>query len=591
VGIVDEDISRVREATDIVSVISQYTQLKRVGRRFQGLCPFHSEKSGSFSVNAEDGLYYCFGCQVKGDAITFVREKEQLDFVAAVEWLAAKASITLNYTNSNEGEDRKRKSHLQNIVLEAVEWYHKQLLDDPSAGPARSYLRKRGFDSELVKRYKLGWSPDNWDSLSKALKVSSKDLTDAGLGFVNRRGRQQDSFRARIMFPIFDAQDKAVGFGGRIMPGADPKGPKYKNSSESKVYTKSRILYGLNWAKTDIVAQDRVIICEGYTDVIGFAQAGVNQAVATCGTSLTEDHVKLLRRFTKKVVLAFDADAAGQNAAERFYEWEKTYEVDVVVADIPEGLDQGELAISDPALLKTCVDEAKPFLAFRIDRLIRSSDLSSVEYRAKAAEKVIEMVREHPDSLVRDQYAMEISSRLRLQPELVRSQLNGQRSTKATRLVSVSKERIDANRGSPELEALKLLVADPETVQTLLTAELFSDDLCAAAYQFFVTSENLHDAIEKSGPEVGELLHKVSVDSSSASATDVASLLWRAYLERLMDVSRSDNQIGLIESDIVEHHTWMRMRLEELKDQNSQQQVVEDLVAWLGNETGENEDE
>jgi len=588
VGIVDEDIVRVRQATDLVSVITQYTQLKRVGRRFQGLCPFHSERSGSFSVNAEEGLYYCFGCGVKGDAITFVREKEQLDFVGAVEWLAGKASITLNYTTDNESQDRKRKSYLHEIVDRSVEWYHERLLTDPDAGPARSYLRNRGYGVDLVKKFKLGWSPDAWDALAKYLKVPSKDLTDSGLGFVNRRGRQQDAFRARIMFPIYDAQKSAVGFGGRIMPDVDPKGPKYKNSSESKVYAKSRILYGLNWAKGEIVSADRVVVCEGYTDVIGFSQAGVDQAVATCGTSLTEEHVKLLRRFSRKVVLAFDADSAGQNAAMRFYEWEKKYDVDVSVADMPKGLDPGELAMTDPGLLKQSVENAKPFLAFRIDRLMTSSDLSSVEYRVKAGEKALEMISEHPDALVKEQYLIEIASRLRLSPDLLRKQLSGRRTKTQDKIGQVSKERVDASRGTPELEALKLLVADSDVVKDMLAAELFSDELCAAAFHYYSVSENLHEAIETSGPEVGELLHKVSVDSSTAEALDVASLLWMAYLERLMNTTRSHNPTGELDSDTVEQHTWMRMRLEELKDQKSQESVVSELVSWLSSESSEN---
>ncbi|MGB5757521.1 MAG: DNA primase, partial [Acidimicrobiales bacterium] len=334
-GIVDEDIGRVREASDIVAIISQYTQLRRVGRRFQGLCPFHAEKSPSFSVNAEEGLYYCFGCGVRGDAITFVREKEHLDFVGSVEWLAGKAGITLNYTDAGGGEDRRRKTKLQEAIAGAVAWYHDRLLTGGDAGAARSYLRQRGFDGATVRKFQVGWAPDGWDTLARSLRLSNADLTDSGLGFVNRRGRQQDAFRNRILFPVFDAQGTAVGFGGRVLPGGD--GPKYKNSSESTVYAKSRLLYGLNWAKTEIVEADEVVVCEGYTDVIGFASAGLGRAVATCGTALTEEHVKLLRRFARRVVLAFDADAAGQNAAARFYEWERAHDLDVAVADLPAG--------------------------------------------------------------------------------------------------------------------------------------------------------------------------------------------------------------------------------------------------------------
>ena len=455
-GIVDEDIGRVRQASDIVAIIGQYTQLRRVGRRFQGLCPFHAERSPSFSVNAEEGLYYCFGCGVRGDVITFVREKEQRDFVDAVEWLANKANIELHYTDAGGGEERRRRVKLQESVAAAVEWYHQRLLTADDAGPARSYLRSRGFDAEAVRRFQVGWAPDRWDDLARSLRLSDADLTDSGLGFINRRGRQQDSFRNRIVFPVFDAQGAAVGFGGRILPGGD--GPKYKNSSESTIYAKSRLLYGLNWAKTSVVEANEVVVCEGYTDVIGFAKAGMSRAVATCGTALTEDHVKLLRRFARRVVLAFDADAAGQNAAARFYEWEQKHDLDVAVADLPEGVDPGDLAQSDPDRLVKAVAAARPFLEFRVERELDRGDLSTAEGRARAADRALAMVREHPDALVRDQYAVSVASRCRLEVDLVRARLRQAPSDGPPAAEQSPRRQARDHRDSPELEALRLAV-------------------------------------------------------------------------------------------------------------------------------------
>lgn len=610
-GIVDEDIAKVRDAADIVALISGYTQLKRVGRRFQGLCPFHSEKTGSFSVNSEDGLYYCFGCGQKGDAITFVREKEQLDFVGAVEFLANKTGIQLRYTTQNESADRKRDSKLKGLVEEAVEFYHERLLKDSGAGAARSYLRTRGYDAEQVKKFKIGWAPDDWDQLSRYLvknhKVSNKDLTDSGLGFVNRRGKAQDFFRARILFPIFDAREAAVGFGGRILPedlrpnnGKQGKSnfpePKYKNSTESRIYAKSRTLYGLNWAKQDIVTYDRVVVCEGYTDVIGYHMAGMSQAVATCGTALTEDHVKLLKRFTNKVILSFDADAAGQNAAMRFYEWEKAYDIEVAVADIPAGSDPGELSLQDPAALVAAVDDAKPFLAFRIDRELRQTNLASVEHKARAAERVLEMVSEHPDPLVRDSYAMEVASRLQIREDLVRRQLKrGKRSGSPSPLQVVA-SNLTAETNSPEIEALKLLAAKNEVLSELLIAELFTDPLAQATYEVLAdfptqaeTEEvTLHSLIEQAGPEIGELIHKLSVSSTDAIPLDVAALLWMQYLQQSMEeLMRSAKEApadGAEETGLtpetIEQHTWMRLQLEKLRAPDDQAEVVQELIEW-----------
>ena len=420
-GIVDEDIVRVREATDIVALITQYTQLKRVGQRWSGLCPFHSEKTPSFSVNASEGFYYCFGCKEHGDAITFVRNMEHLDFVGAVERLAGTAGIVLRYTDQNEGAGRKRQKELQAHLERAVDWYHERLKTSPDAAAARAYLRSRGFTGEQVARYQVGWAPDDWDQLAKFLKISNKDLEAVGLGFVNRRQKQQDFFRARVLFPIFDEQGRPVGFGGRKLP--DAEGPKYQNSRDNELYNKSKALYGINWAKADMVQHDEVVICEGYTDVIGFGRAGVDRAVATCGTALTEEHVRLLRKFTRRLVLAYDADEAGQSASERVYAWEKAYEVQVSVVQLQPGEDPDEMARENPEALRAAVADARPFLAFRVERVLGAADLSTPEGRARAAEHAVEVVAEHPDPIVRDQYVMEVADECRVAPDLLRTRL------------------------------------------------------------------------------------------------------------------------------------------------------------------------
>jgi DNA primase len=584
VGIVDEDVVRVREATDVVAVIAEYTQLKRVGVRFQGLCPFHAERTPSFSVNAEDGLYYCFGCGVGGDIITFVQEKEQLDFVSAVERLAGKAGITLRYTTSGQGEERRRKTQLQDIIAKAVDWYHERLLTAPDAGPARSYLRQRGYDGEIVRSYQLGWAPEGWDELARALRLTDKDLVDTGLGFVNRFGRQQDAFRGRIQFPIFDAQGAAVGFGGRIMPGHD--GPKYKNSSESTVYAKSRILYGLHWAKSAIVEADEVIVCEGYTDVIGFAQAGVPRAVATCGTALTEEHVKLLRRFARRVVLAFDADAAGQNAAARFYEWERAHDLDVAVVDMPDGVDPADLAMADPQQLVEVVDHARPFLEFRVDRAIDAVDRSTAEGRARAAERALAMVSEHPDPLVRDQYVMTVASRCHFEPDLIRSMLQ-EGSSPRRQEQKAATSRPAPNRDSAELEVLRLAVHRGDEVLDMLVPDLFVDPMAATVYDLFCKFPSLHDVIEHGGPEVGDLVQRLAVEQSAADPLDVVALLWRRYLQGQMDEyrARARTADGATESQLLRDFEWFRLQLEALQDPEQKASTVEGLLGWVLEET------
>src|SRR5207302_564534 len=397
-GILAEDIARVREAIDFVQLAGEHIALKKVGQRYIGLCPFHAEKTPSFSINANEGLYYCFGCQAKGDVITFVREVEHLEFAEAVERLAAKAGVQIRYDQAAVSRDRQRRDRLVEVMQKAVAWYHERLLSGDDAAAARSYLRSRGYDGDVVRQFQLGWAPDDWDALGRALKVSDDLLRDTGLGFVNRRQRQQDSFRARVMFPIFDVRGEPVAFGGRLLQGSD--GPKYKNSAATAIYSKSRVLYGLNWAKADVVQAGEVIVCEGYTDVIAFAQAGVPRAVATCGTALADEHFRTLKNFARRVVLGYDADAAGQAAAERFYEWERRYEVDIAVADLPPGSDPADVARTDPERLRKAVEQARPFLSFRLERVLGTGVLNSPEARARAAEAALAVIREHPSDLV-----------------------------------------------------------------------------------------------------------------------------------------------------------------------------------------------
>jgi DNA primase len=426
VGINDDDVAAVRAASDIVQIVSEYTPLRRVGRQWSGLCPFHSEKTPSFSVNPNDNVFYCFGCQAKGDVIAFVMEKEALDFPGAVERLAAKAGITLRYTDRSEGEGRRKRARYLDTMARAVEWYHARLLSGSDAGAARSYLRARGLDGDVVREFRIGWAPASWDELTRALRLDRELAEGTGLARLNSRGRLNDHFRARILFPIADDRGDPISFGGRILPGGEGPGNqgKYKNTTETPLYNKSKVLYGLDRSKTHIVTAGTAVICEGYTDVIGFHRAGVPLAVATCGTALTDDHVRLLTRFAaRKLVLAFDADSAGQAAAERFYHWEREHDLEVFVADLPPGLDPADVARDEPARLEAAVEKATPFLRFRLDRVFDAAELGTNEGRARAAERALEIVAEHPTELVRDQYLMDVASRCRVEPDRLRALL------------------------------------------------------------------------------------------------------------------------------------------------------------------------
>ena len=310
------------------------------------------------------------------------------------------------------------------MIERAVAFYHDELLSHPDASRARQYLRSRGYQGETVRQFSLGWAPEAGGSLVRAVRAPADLLVKAGLAHQTQRGLR-DAFRGRVIFPIFDPMGSAIGLGGRLLPGAgEDAGPKYRNSPETPVYAKRRTLYGLNWAKQAAVQAGEVIVCEGYTDVIGFFTAGLPRAVATCGTSLTEEHFRLLGRFAKRIVLAFDADEAGQSAAARIYDWERRHELQVAVAALPPGSDPADLAMRDPEALREAVARARTFLAFRVERALASSELQTGEGRAHAAEAALAMVAEHPNELVRDQYLVTVSDRTRLEVERLRPRLD-----------------------------------------------------------------------------------------------------------------------------------------------------------------------
>jgi DNA primase len=622
VGIPDEEVAQVRAATDIVALISEHAALKKVGRRWSGLCPFHAEKTPSFSVNAEEGFYYCFGCHASGDAISFVRAVDHLDFVDAVRFLADRVGITL-HEDQEKGRDHQRRSELLDAMERAVAWYHDRLLRAPDAGPARDYLRSRGYDGEVVRQFRIGWAPDEWDALAKALKLSTKVLSDSGLGFINRRDRAQDFFRGRILFPICDPSGRPVALGGRILPpspGQRPPErpePKYKNSQESPIYTKRKTLYALNWAKQGVIAQGEVVVCEGYTDVIGCFQSGVPWAVATCGTALAEEHFTLLRNFAKRIVLAYDADSAGQSATSRVYEWERKHEVDVVVADLPGGSDPGDLARTDPAALASAIKEARPFLQFRVDRMLGGGDLTTAEGRARAADAALTAVAEHPDDLVRDQYVMQLADRCRLDAARLRERLDhvrahppaeptarrgrsGRDEPPPMEYPADDSDRFGPDEGSeaavasalrrgPGLEALKLAVHRPEDVADRVHPVLFADPVQRYAFVALLEHDSVQDAVESASPEVAVVLRRVIVEEPLAGDPElgdpvdvvVAGLL-RGAAQRALAEMEIESRTG---EDVWQERSaetaQVRVWMDELEVPAAGRDAANRLVAWL----------
>lgn len=571
-AIVEEDLERLRSVAVMSDVVQQYVALRRVGRNWVGLCPFHAEKSGSFNVRDETGRYRCFGCGAAGDVFKFVQEIEHIDFVAAVEKLAGANGIQLRYTTGGEGRDRQRRKQLIDAMNAAVDWYHQRLLQDPAARGARDYLRRRGLSGDVARTFRLGWAPDDWDALCRDLRLPADVARDTGLAFTNKAGRMQDSFRARVMFPIFTDNGDPVAFGGRILPGStDPA--KYKNSSETPIYAKSKTLYGLNWVKNDVVTADQVIVCEGYTDVIGFHRAGVKRAVATCGTALTEDHVRLLKRFASNVVLAFDADAAGQGAAQRFYEWEERHKVQVRVAHFPSGKDPGDLSVSDPDALREAIERAEPFLGFRLGRVLSSRPLRSPEDRARVAEDAMAIVNEHPNSNVRTLYAGQVASHVGLPVnDLVALAQRGSRAP----VVRVAPQRGAGARENAEFAAIAMLLQRWNDIAPWLIEPLFDDEVARRAFLAAASSAGaIETALSLADPEARELLERAAVADLDVDPVREARNLVAAATRRALARRRGTTTDELLEL------SEARLHLERIDDPVHGEEAAEALLLWL----------
>jgi DNA primase len=340
----DSSVEEVKAAADIVSVISARTQLRKSGARFLGRCPFHEERTPSFSVNATEKFYYCFGCGAKGDLITFVRETEQLDFAAAIEWLADRFNVQIEYEETSPQQDarRRRRERLLDLLDAAASFYERYLWDSQAGSLARDYLAGRGLDEEVCREYRLGLALGGTTLTRKALGrgFTREELVAAGL--TNRRGN--DYFSRRLLFPLADARGRVLGFQARKLHEDDPLRAKYVNSPEGELFRKGDLLYGLDRARAAIAKQERAVVVEGNTDVLALKQAGIEPVVAPMGTALTERQVKELSRLTTRAWLCFDGDAAGEAATLRGMELASAQGLDVRVVALPAGLDPADLA-------------------------------------------------------------------------------------------------------------------------------------------------------------------------------------------------------------------------------------------------------
>ncbi|RCS63014.1 DNA primase [Microbacterium sp. JB110] len=431
------DVEEVKSRTNIADVIGERVALKTAGiGSMKGLCPFHDEKSPSFHVRPQHGYYHCFGCGESGDVYSFLREMDHMSFTEAVERLAARIGFPLHYEEGGgPAPETSGRSRLLAVNKAAADYFRSQL-GSPGAEIARRFLGERGFDPAAAAHFGVGFAPQGWDHMLKALGqqgFTREEMIAAGVVSQNQRGGVYDRFRGRVVWPIRDVTGQTIGFGARRLFD-DDKGPKYLNTPETAVYKKNQVLYGLDLAKRDISRGEpkRVVVVEGYTDVMACHLAGITTAIATCGTAFGSEHVTVLRRVmgddsaNGEVIFTFDPDEAGQKAAVRAFAEEKRFNAQSYVAVAPDGLDPCDLRLQrGDSAVKGLIEQKKPMFEFMIDRRISGFDLATVEGRVGALRSGAPIVAEIRDRLLRPGYERVLALRLGMDPADVHREVEG----------------------------------------------------------------------------------------------------------------------------------------------------------------------
>ncbi len=474
----EEKVSEIRDRASLLEVVSDYVSLKKAGKNYKGLCPFHSEKTPSFMVNEEKQIFHCFGCGEGGDVFTFLMKLAHLSFPQAIEELAKRYGVTLpskEFSPAQKKEMVKREVLFQ-INQIASEYFHDLLTVRREGGEARRYLSQRDIKEEIVKEYRLGCSLDRWDGLVQHLrekKVSLELAWELGLIFPKKKEGWYDAFRGRIIFPIFDLHQRVVGFGGRVIRGGEPK---YYNSPESSIYHKGEILYGLQVARRYTPLKDCAIIVEGYFDLLTLHQYGLKHSVATLGTALTTQHIRTLKRYTRNLITVFDADPAGIQASLRSLPLFLEEEVSGKTVLLPKGEDPDSFLRKGKAEeLERGVAEAVPLIDFFFEHLMKTYDAKSIDGKVKIAEEGVGLVSKIPDGIRKDFYLRTLAERLDLKESLLHEMARP--SSKRRMRVEEELKRPSVEKSPPKSEEMlvRLMIHHPEWMVIISREEILQE--------------------------------------------------------------------------------------------------------------------
>jgi DNA primase len=573
-----ESKDRVREAVDFLELVGARTELRRAGpARYEGLCPFHDERTPSFGIDPVQKVYHCFGCQASGDVFTFVQETEGVDFKEALELLAQRTGVELvpEREDPKEEERRRGRARLLELAGRTATYYERVLWDSEEAHKARDYLAERGLGEEILREFGVGYAPSAWDRVllaSRRSGFSERELFETGLAQRSKQdGRPYDRFRGRIMFPLADIRGRVLGFGARAM--REDQRPKYVNTADNSVYHKGSHLFGAHLARPHAARAGQVILCEGYTDTIALHQAGMRNAVGLMGTALTDEQVAELARMANTVLLALDADSAGQEAMLRSARVAARKRLELRVVELPDGADPAELIQREgPEAMEVAVKNAVAFVRFRVERVLQDGDHSTAEGRDRMLEQLRPLFAELPESAMRMELTTLVANRLALKDRLAERALSSTAGASGSRKPGsrpqggggaaggrpVAAEQQEGGGAGLELQAqeetertfLALCIADPPdgkaVLDTLDLEEHFSSPLvrrAAARLKAGSLSDPMKDppgavALEDD-PRLKELLAELIV-AAGREHPDVA----------MLDVQRLQLELARIEREI-----------------------------------------
>ncbi len=594
----DNTLEQIRAASDIVDVIGGYLPLKRAGANFTALCPFHKEKTPSFNVNPHKQIFHCFGCHKGGDVFTFVKEYENIGFVDAVRRLAERAKIPLEMEqNPAAQESRHLKDQLLEIHEQLTQRWQSCLVNEASGQMARDYLAKRGVSAEAIKLFRLGAAPESWDDTVNWAKSKGHDLAiveKAGL-ILKKEGtdRHYDRFRGRLMFPICDEQGRVIGFSGRVLAG-DEKTAKYVNSPETPIFTKSKVFFGLDKSKRAILDAGFAIVCEGQLDLIACFMAGVQNIVAPQGTAFTDQHARIMKRYVDEVVLCFDSDEAGQNAAVRSLDSLLASGLAVRVAMVPAPHDPDSLIKANGGeAFRQLITSAEGFFDYYLNRLCRQNDSTTDKGRLTVVRAMAEAVRKTGNTVLVDKYAQKTALRLGVAPDAVRSEFRKGTPPKVAGVEEESFETAESleelvRPSAPELWLLKLvlkhpacadwLVAhlDPNWILHLVVKDIIERRLRAQSEGSWRSVGLFLDQFES--PQVRSLITEATMDEREIPSPEqqLADLTLRLRNQSL------DRQLVVLTQRISQPETSDAEKVELLREQQQLKQLKRQPLASLG---------